>query len=151
MGFGYGAPLMICIGYAFVFFGLPLAFGEWADDGSRYLLGAGMVVMMVGMYVLAVLLAWPLVQLPMKRMMGGTNARAATWSALGVTAVSMAAVSVGMMSTSWWMLMRHIPMMPHEDEVLWFFALWLASTIGFLVAWPLNWPMVRTQLKPGTM
>ena len=151
MGFGYGAPLMICIGYAFVYFGFPLAFGEWAADGAVYQLGTGMNLMMVGMYVFAVLIAWPLVQLPMKRMMHEASTRTVALSSLGVTAVSMAAVSLGMMSTSWWMTMRHIPMMPHEDEILWFFALWLASAVGFLVAWPLNWPMVRTQLKPGTM
>lgn len=151
MGFGYGAPLMVVIGYAFVTFGFPLAFGEWAGQGVAYQLGAGMNLMMLGMYVFAVLLAWPLVQVPMRRMAGGTGARAVAWRALGITAVSMAAVSLGMMSTAWWMLMRHIPMMPHEDELLWFFALWLASAIGFLVAWPLNWPMVRGQLKPGAV
>ena len=30
-------------------------------------------------------------------------------------------------------------------------SMWLASTIGFLVAWPLNWPMVRARLKTGAM
>lgn len=151
MGFGYGAPLMVCIGFLFGYFGFPLAFGEWAAGGAIYQLGTGMNLMMIGMYVFAVLLAWPLVQIPMKRMMGAAKARTVALAALGVTAVSMAAVSLGMMTTSWWMMMRHIPMMPHEDEILFFFALWLAAAIGFLVAWPLNWPMVRTQLKPGTM
>ena len=150
MGFGYGAPLMVAIGYLFVFFGFPLAFGDWSD-GWEFVAGAGMPRMMFGMYLFAVLLAWPFVQVPMKQMMSGASAKMVAWSALGVTALSMAAVSLGMMTTSWWMLMGKLRMMPHEDEILWFFALWLASTIGFLVAWPLNWPMVRAQLKPGTM
>jgi hypothetical protein len=63
----------------------------------------------------------------------------------------MAAVSLGMMTTAWWMLMAHSPMMPKEDQILWFGSMWLASSIGFVIAWPLNWPMVRARLKTGAM
>jgi hypothetical protein len=85
-------------------------------------------------------------------MVTGRAGRSVVWRALGVTALSMAAVELGMATTSWWMLMERQPMMmPHEDEILWFFSLWLASTVGFLIAWPLNWPMVRTRLKMGAM
>lgn len=151
MGFGYGAPLMIAIGWAFAFYGFPLFYGEWAD-GWSFVFGAGMPLMMLAMYVGAVLIAWPLVQTGMQAMMKQASRAAVAWRALGVTAVSMAAVSLGMMATSWFMMMeRHPMMMPHEDEILWILSLWLASTIGFLVAWPLNWPMVRTELKSGTM
>lgn len=108
--------------------------------------------MMVGMYVGAVLLAWPFVQTGMMAMMKQSSRREVAWRALGVTALSMAAVSLGMMAMTWWMMMvRRTMMMPHEDEILWFITLWLASTIGFYVAWPLNWPMVRTKLKQGVM
>ena len=151
MGFGYGAPLMIAIGYLFVYYGFPLFFGEWAH-GWPFLFGAGMPLMMAGMYVGAVLLAWPFVQTGMQAMMHGTPHREMVWRALGVTSVSMAAVSLGMMSIAWWMMMeRHPMMMPHEDELLWFFSMWLASAVGFLIAWPLNWPMVRGGLKMGSM
>lgn len=150
MGFGYGAPLMIVIGYLFVYFGFPLFFGEWAD-GWEFIFGAGMPLMMIGMYVFAVLLAWPLAQLPMRSMMSGESGWSVAWSALKVTALSMAAVSLGMMTINWWMMMWHLKMMPKEDETLWFGSMWLASAIGFLIAWPLNWPMVRGRLKPGTM
>jgi hypothetical protein len=150
MGFGYGAPLMIVIGYAFVYFGFPLFFGEWAN-GWVFAAGAGMPLMMTGMYVLAVLVAWPLAQMPMAAMMQSAGPREVAWRTLGVTALSMAAVSLGMMTTAWWMLMAHSPMMPKEDQILWFGSMWLASTIGFLIAWPLNWPMVRARLKSGAM
>ena len=148
MGFGFGAPLMIAIGYLFVYFGFPLFFGEWAD-GIGFLLGAGMPLMMVGMYVGAILLAWPLVQMPMKAMMTGNSPRQVAGISLAVTALSMTAVSLGMMTTSWWMMMAKLPMMPKEDDLLWFGSMWLASSIGFLVAWPLNYPMVRLRMKPG--
>lgn len=151
MGFGYGAPLMIVIGWMIAYYGFPLFFGDWTD-GPQFLLGAGMPLMMAGMYLGAVLLAWPLVQTGMQAMMKEAPREAVAWRALGVTALSMAAVSLGMMATSWFMMMeRHPMMMPHEDELLWIVSLWLASAIGFLVAWPLNWPMVRTRLKSGTM
>lgn len=150
MGFGYGAPLMIVIGYAFVYFGFPLFFGEWAG-GWTFIFGAGMPLMMAGMYVCAVLLAWPFVQVPMAAMMSRTGPTTVAWRTLGVTSLSMAAVSLGMMSTAWWMLMAHSPMMPKEDQILWFGSMWLASSVGFLIAWPLNWPMVRAQLKSGAM
>ncbi len=148
MSFGYGAPLMVAIGYLFVFFGFPIYFGEWAD-GWWFLFGAGMPLMMAAMYLGAVLIAWPLVQVTMKSMWMGVPPKKVLGSALGTTALSMAAVSLGMMSVAWWMMMAKLPMMPAEDEVMWFGALWLASTIGFLVAWPFNWVMVRAQLKPG--
>jgi hypothetical protein len=151
MGFGYGAPLMIAIGWAFAFWGFPLFFGAWAD-GPQYVLGAGMPLMMIGMYVGAVLVAWPSVQTGMQAMATGAPRRSVFWRALGVTALSMAAVSLGMMAMSWFMMMeRHPMMMPHEDEVMWIVSLWLASAVGFLVAWPLNWPMVRAHLKSGAM
>jgi hypothetical protein len=148
MGFGFGAPLMIAIGYLFVYFGLPLFFGEWAD-GIGFLLGAGMPLMMIGMYLGAILLAWPLVQMPMKAMMTGSSTRRVAGVSLAVTTLSMTAVSLGMMTTSWWMMMAKLPMMPKEDDLLWFGSMWLASSIGFLIAWPLNYPMVRLRMKPG--
>lgn len=150
MGFGYGAPLMVAIGYLFVYFGFPLFYGEWAD-GWEFLFGAGMPLMMAGMYIGAILIAWPLVQLPMKAMMEEEPSQNVIWLSLGVTVLSMSAVSLGMMTTSWWLLMERLPMMPKEDEILWFGSLWLASTLGFLIAWPLNWAMIRGHLKPGAM
>ncbi len=151
MGFGYGAPLMIVIGYAFVWFGFPLFFGPWAD-GVEFLFGAGMVLMMVAMWAGAILTAWLLVQLPMWRMMmPGMPVGRAALRTLAVTTVSMSAVSLGMMTMAWWMQMFKLPMMPGEDEILWFGAMWLASFIGFLIAWPLNYPLVRTGFKMGGM
>lgn len=151
MSFGYGAPLMIVIGYAFVSFGLPLFYGPWAD-GVEFLLGAGMVLMMLAMWAGAILVAWLAVQLPMHAaMMPAMPRRQLAWRTLLVTTLSMTAVSLGMMTMAWWMQMFKINMMPKDDDILWFGAMWLASLIGFLVAWPLNYPMVRSQLKMGTV
>ena len=151
MGFGYGAPLMVAIGFLFVWYGFPIFFGEWIS-GFIFWLGAGMPIMMIGMYVFAVLIAWLLVQYPMKQaMMPGMSNSMVRKMALVTTALSMLAVSLGMMSGTWYLLMEHVSMMPKEDDVLWFGSLWLASLAGFLVAWPLNWLMIRKQLKPGNV
>lgn len=150
MGFGYGAPLMIAVAYIFAFFGFPIFFPEWFG-GYTFWLGAGMPFMMIMMYVLAVLIAWPLVQFPMKQMMMDMSKNKLLWISLKVTAVSMFFVSLGMMSFNWWMMMWHINMMPHEDDILWFFSIAMASFVGFVVAWPFNWMMIRKKLKPGNL
>jgi hypothetical protein len=148
MGFGYGAPLMIAIGFLFVWFGFPLAYGEGISD-FVYWLGAGMPIMMIGMFVLSILTAWLLAQYPMKKMMIAMPEKKVAWISFKTTFLSMLAVSLGMMTLTWWMMMNHIPMMPKEDDILWFGVLWIASFLGFLVAWPFNWFMIRGQLKPG--
>jgi hypothetical protein len=149
MGFGYGAPTMIVIGFAFVYFGFPLFYGRWAD-GGQFLFGAGMPLMMAGMWAGAVLLAWLCAQAPMmKMMMPKMSAGMRYRRTLGVTAVSMTAVSLGMMTSAWVLQMSKLPMMPKEDDILWFGAMWLASAVGFLIAWPLNYPLVRVGWKMG--
>lgn len=151
MGFGYGATLMVAVGFLFVWFGFPIFYGEWIS-GPFFWLGAGMPIMMIAMYVFAVLIAWWLVQYPMKMaMMPGMPNGKLIQMAFVTTALSMLVVSLGMMSGSWYMLMKHFPMMPKEDDILWFSSLWLASFAGFLVAWPFNWLFIRNQLKPGNV
>lgn len=149
MGFGYGAPLMIAIGFLLVWFGFPIFYPESIAD-KLFWLGAGMPIMMFAMYVLAVLFAWKLVQYPMKKaMMPDMPDKMINKMSLITTALSMLSVSIGMMTTSWYLLMSRFPMMPKEDDVLWFGSMWLASFIGFLIAWPINWLLIRNHLKPG--
>lgn len=149
MGFGYGAPLMIAIGFLFAYFGFPLFYGRWAD-GASFLFGAGMPIMMFGMWAGAILLAWLCAQASMmKMMMPKMAAKRRSRRTLGITTISMTAVSLGMMTSTWVLQMAKLPMMPKEDEILFFGALWLASAVGFLVAWPLNYPLVRTGWKMG--
>ena len=151
MSFGYGATMMIAVGFLFVWFGFPLVFGEWIE-GPFFWLGAGMNIMMIAMYIIPVLLAWRFIQYPMKKMMmPQMSNKQASKMAFITAALSMLAVSIGMMTSAWLLLMEKFPMMPAEDDVLWFGSMWLASFIGFLVAWPLNWIMIRKHLKPGNL
>jgi hypothetical protein len=151
MSFGYGATMMIAVGFLFVWFGFPLIFGP-GMDGFFFWLGAGMPIMMISMFVIPVLLAWWLVQFPMKKtMMPSMSVKQVSKMSFITTFVSMLSVSLGMMTTAWLMLMEKIPMMPKEDDTLWFGSMWLASLIGFLIAWPLNWIWIRKHLKPGNV
>lgn len=150
MGFGYGAPLMIAIAWLFGYFGLPLFFGSWAD-GWQFVFGAGMPQMMFWMYVLAVVISWLLMMIPMRAMMSKKAPGDVAGLALGVMSLGMAVVSLGMMAGAWWLMMSKNPMMPKEDDIMWLGTFWFAATLGFLVAWPLNWPMVRTRIKSGVM
>lgn len=150
MGFGYGAPLMIVIAFAFAWSGWPLEFGEFAVDGPQFLLGAGMPIMMFAMWAGAILIAWLCAQLPLQReFMPQMAWPRLLWRTFAITTVSMTAVSLGMMTMAWWLQMVRLPMMPKEDEVLFFGVLWLASPVGFLIAWPLNEPLIRVRLKAG--
>ena len=148
MGFGYGAPAMIAVAYIFAYFGFPVFFSEGVND-SLFWAEAGMPVMMFGMYLGALILVIFLVQYPMKNTMMEMKDGMILLKGLKVAFLSMTAVSLGMMTMSWWMMMVHIPMMPKEDDILWFGTMWIASFIGFLVAWPLNSLMIRKNIKHG--
>ena len=148
MGFGYGAPAMIAVAYIFAYFGFPVFFSEGIND-TIFWAGAGMPVMMFWMYLGALILVIFLVQYPMKNTMMEIKDGMILLKGLKVAFLSMTAVSLGMMTMSWWMMMVHIPMMPKEDDILWFGTMWIASFIGFLVAWPLNSLMIRKNIKHG--
>jgi hypothetical protein len=48
-------------------------------------------------------------------------------------------------------MMVNLPMMPSEESILWFGVMFWTVTAGFLVAWPINYVLVRTQTKMGLM
>lgn len=148
MGFGYGAPLMIAIGYLLAYFGFPINYSEALND-SIFWLGAGMPLMMIIMYVGAIVIAALMVHYPMKETMMEMKDSMLIKSSFKMTSISMTLVSLGMMTFTWWFMMTHLPMMPKEDDILWFGTLWMASSAGFIVAWPFNWLLIRKQIKHG--
>ncbi len=150
MSFGYGAPLMVAIGYLFVWFGLPQFFGPWAAEGVGFLLGSGMVIMMFTMWLGAILVAWLAAQFPIHRaLMPEHSTPRVLLRTLGMVVLSMSAVSLGMMPAVWWLQMAKFPMMPAEDDILWFGALWGGALVGFLIAWPINYALIRGRIKRG--
>ncbi|MGY5849672.1 DUF4396 domain-containing protein [Salegentibacter sp. F14] len=148
MGFGYGAPLMIAIGYLLAYFGFPIFYSEGISEGVFWL-GAGMPVMMIIMYLGAIIVAALMVHYPMKETMMEMKDSLLIKQSFKMTFISMTMVSLGMMTFTWWFMMTHLPMMPAEDDILWFGTLWIASFTGFVVAWPFNWLMIRKEIKHG--
>jgi hypothetical protein len=63
----------------------------------------------------------------------------------------MAAAAVGMNPSMWWFMMSKFPMMPTEESILWFGAMFVTAFAAFLIAWPLNYTFVRAQRKAGLM
>ena len=144
---GFGALIMIFTGYLVTLFGMPLI----PMQNVAFLLGTPMILVMIINYVVAVLVAWLVFQTPMMATMYGTSYGDALGKAFPLVAASMAMAAVGMNPSMWWLMMSKIPMMPHEESILWFGTMFVTAFIAFLVAWPLNYYFVRAQRKAGLM
>ncbi len=147
-GVGFGGLLMVAAGWVTTFFGMPLF---PAETPLFFLLGAPMILVMIINYVVAVLISWPLYQTPMLAGFHGRSYSEALPKALPVVMVSMASVSLAMFPGMWWLMMWNLPMMPSEESILWFGVMFFTVFMGFLIAWPFNYVMVRRQVKGGLM
>ncbi|HSO27289.1 MAG TPA: DUF4396 domain-containing protein, partial [Anaerolineales bacterium] len=65
--------------------------------------------------------------------------------------LSMTAAALAMNPGMWWLMMSKIPMMPTEESILWFGVMFFTGFLAFLMAWPLNYVLVRLQRKSGMM
>jgi hypothetical protein len=144
---GFGGTLMVATGFLITFFGMPLI----PLEGPLFWLGAPMVLVMIANYVVTVLIAWPLFQTPMLAMFHGRPYRAALWQALPIVLVSMTSVSLAMFPGMWWLMMWNLPMMPKEENILWFGVMFFTVFLGFLISWPFNEVLIRRRLKGGLM
>lgn len=144
---GLGASLMIVTGYVTTLFGLPLVPGR----SPLFLLGTPMILVMIVNYVVAVLVSWLLFQTPMLTGYYGRPYREVLPRALPLVLASMTAAAVGMNPAMWWLMMSHVPMMPNEESILWFGIMFFTAFVAFLLAWPLNYVLVRAQSKSGLM
>lgn len=144
---GFGGPLMVITGYLMWLFGLPLI----PSQGPFFWLGNPMILQMIASFVVAVLVAWLLYQTPMIGMFHGISYGDALPRALPIVLVSMAAVALAMFPGMWWLMMWEAPQMPTEEATLWFGSMLLPVLLGFLIAWPFNYVLVRTLRKSGLM
>ncbi len=144
---GFGASIMIASGYVSTLFGLPV----YPNHDTFFFFGTPMIVVMIINYVVAVLVSWPLFQTPMLAMFYGESYSKALPHALPMVLVSMTAAALGMNPAMWWLMMSHIPMMPTEEQILWFGVMFFTAFTAFLVAWPINYLLVRAQRKGGLM
>lgn len=146
---GFGGLIMVATGFVLTLFGLPL-FPNSLPNGL-FLIGTPMILVMIANYVVAVLISWPLFQTPMLAMFHGRSYGKALWPALPVVLLSMASVSLAMFPGMWWLMMWNLPMMPNEENIVWFGLMFFTVFMGFLISWPFNYLFVRSQRKSGLM
>jgi hypothetical protein len=144
---GFGATIMIATGFIANLFGLPL----FPSSGPFFWLGSPMILVMILNYLLAVLISWPLFQTPMLSMFYGVSYRLALWKALPIVLLSMGVAAVAMNPSMWYFMMLHLPMMPKYSSILWFGIMFFTGFLAFLLAWPLNYLLVRQVRKSGLM
>jgi hypothetical protein len=145
MGVGFAASTMIAVGFLLNYFGIPM----FVLDGPLFWLGNAMTVLIILVYVIAFLVSWLVFHIPMLKDSRGMDTGKAAKRGAKIVAVSMTSVSVGMMGGMWLIMMLNLPMMPGDDNILWFGVMVFATLIGFLIAWPVNGLLVRKNLKPG--
>ncbi|WP_225335322.1 DUF4396 domain-containing protein [Halomicrobium urmianum] len=145
MGVGFAASTMIATAFLLTYFGIPMV----VFDGPLFWLGNAMTLLIVIVYAVAFLVSWLVFHVPMLRDSQGMDTRSAARRGAQLVAVSMTSVSVGMMGGMWILMMMELPMMPGDDNLLWFGVMSFATLVGFVIAWPVNGLLVRKGLKPG--
>ncbi|MFC7139962.1 DUF4396 domain-containing protein [Halosimplex aquaticum] len=145
MGVAFAASTMIAVAFGLTYFGMPLV----VFPGQFFALGSSMVLTMAVVYVVAFLVSWVVFHVPMFQDSLGLDQQAAARRGLLAVGVSMTSVSVGMMTMMYVLMMLNLPMMPGDDNILWFGVMVFATLVGFLIAWPVNGLLVRKNVKPG--
>ncbi|WP_415380518.1 DUF4396 domain-containing protein [Halosimplex sp. TS25] len=145
MGVGFAGSTMIATGFLLNYLGIPM----FVFNGPLFWFGNAMTILIVLVYIIAFLVSWLLFHIPMLKDSQGLDTGSAAKKGAKIVAVSMTSVSVGMMGGMWVIMMLNLPMMPGDDNILWFGVMVFATLIGFLIAWPVNGLLVRKNLKPG--
>jgi len=145
MGIAFAASTMIAVAYGLTYFGMPLV----VFSGQFFALGSSMVLTMAVVYVVAFLVSWVVFHVPMFQDSLGLDQQAAARRGFLAVGVSMTSVSVGMMTMMYVLMMLNLPMMPGDDNILWFGVMVFATLVGFCIAWPVNGLLVRKNVKPG--
>jgi hypothetical protein len=144
---GFGASLMVASGFVATLLGLPLI----PSQGPLFFLGSPMILVMILNYVVAVLISWLVFQTPMLAQFTGQTYGATLGQALPLVLASMTAAALAMNPGMWWWMMSKLPMMPTEESILWFGVMFTTALLAFLLAWPLNYVLVRRGQKSGLM
>ncbi|WP_225336014.1 DUF4396 domain-containing protein [Halomicrobium urmianum] len=145
MGVAFAASTMIAVAFLLTYFGMPLV----AFESPVFALGSPMVLLMAIVYAVAFLVSWIVFHIPMLQDSQGLDQRGAAQRGFLAVGVSMTSVSVGMMASMWILMMLNLPMMPGDDNILWFGVMVFSTLVGFLIAWPVNGLLVRQNVKSG--
>jgi divalent metal cation (Fe/Co/Zn/Cd) transporter len=135
--FGYGAPVMIGLGYGLIALGLPDQFGEWVP-GWGFLLGTGLALMIAAAWTGIILMAWAAFFSPLLGSFFRIQSIARTIFGVMLTIFG---ISLGMISTAFGLQWLNLPLMPQEHEWLRLGALWVAAFLGFIMVWIFHYPI----------
>lgn len=144
---GFGIPTMIAIAFVLTFLGLPLIFTREALFG----LGAPMIQSILWSY-LGTLLIQALVFVPLMLSMKESSTYWGTVKDNWLTVfISMTAISAGMMTSMWLIMMGYLDQMPEESNLNWWGSMYAASIVGLFTGYLGNWPLVMRGEKKGSM
>jgi len=150
MMFGFDMLLMVLAVFLLAYRGFPIA----PFSGPLFGIGTAMLLMMVGMYLIALLAMLLVFHTPMTMEANGISSY---WRALlagaPVMIATMTVESIGMMPTMWWAQMSFLPgmQMPTDDDVTMWATLLMSVAVAFVVVLPFNYWMVKRGTKQGTM
>lgn len=149
MGVAFDMPLMVVVSYVVTLFGMPAII----FNGPLFWIGQSMVVTMLIAYAVPLLVATVLYETPMQMMHRRVGFSAGLRHAWSPMTAAMTAGWVGMMGSMWWLHMIYpVGMsMPEEDEVRWWGLVAFAVLIGVLFEWLVNFWLVRSGRRPGSM
>lgn len=144
---GFGMPAMILTAFAMTYCGLPLILNR-----SLFFIFTGpMFLSMLGAYA-AALLVNALLFVPL---MLAFKENSTYWGTVkdnfSTVFWSMTSISIGMMPAMWLIMMKYLPMMPREEDLLWWGSMYVSSLLGLLTGYVGNWPLVASGKKKGTM
>ena len=146
MGLSFGGATMIATAYIVASLGMPLI---PISSPKLFLLGNPMILQMIIVYIVAFILNFTVFMPTMLMRMKNISYNIGVKESLPVVFISMTSVSIGMMTSMWWLHMVYSPMMPEETHILWWGFMSLATLIGGIIAFIPNWRLVRYGKKMG--
>ncbi|MDW7674036.1 MAG: DUF4396 domain-containing protein, partial [Bacillota bacterium] len=144
---GYGMPTMIATAFILTFFGLPL----FLSYGPFFALESHMAQSVFWSYLAAILVnafVFVPLMLAFKENSSYWDTVKANWLTV---VISMTAISLGMMSAMWWIMMEYLVMMPEEENLLWWGSMYAANVVGLFTGYIGNWLLIIRGEKKGRM
>lgn len=150
MGVAFDMPLMVVVSYLVTWwFGMPPLIFE----SPLFWLGISMVVTMLIAFIIPLLISVFLYETPMQMMFRRVGYAAGLRYAWVPMLAAMTAGWAGMMGTMYLLHMVYPAGMgmPAEDRVRWWGYVLFSVLVGVLFEWLVNFWLVRTRRRPGSM
>jgi hypothetical protein len=148
-GIAFGTSTMLALGFLITWFGLPSF--PFAETSNMFIFGNPMILKMITIYIFAFILAAFLFMPALMIQMRGLAYKDALTKSIPNALIALTSVFIGRSISMWWLMMIYSPMMPEENNMLWWGFMQAATLIGFITAYLPNWKLVRLGKVMGTM